>query len=235
MGSTLCHNETDRLGSFEAWGTGFLYRYNAPSNNLSVLLPRQNTHLIDVDLKEFSVDALSYTQYLEKATQINALMFSNSATIDLTETFDPRRLRPITRNAAVFAGYALNLEQRHFHHFSLRFRETCALEEIYIDSLYKQEPDVEYFKGYVKTRQGNAVSAGGPSIADVLLHLSEKILRDLIVMEPEESRRSNSNDLLGASFKLSTTSRILDENFLPCHKLSSVRDSALQIKNIASA
>ncbi|HBR68564.1 MAG TPA: hypothetical protein DEA55_04220 [Rhodospirillaceae bacterium] len=235
MGFTFSHCETDSLGSFDARGTGFLYSYSARNNNLGIHLPRDNAHLIDIDLKEFSVDALSYTQYLEKATQINALMFSNSATIDLTETFDPRRLRPITRNAAVFAGYALNLEQRRFHHFSLRFRESCALEEIYIDSLYRQEPDVEYFKGYVKTRQGNAVSAGGQSVADVLLGLSEKILRDLIVMEPEESRRNSSNDLLGASFKLSTTSRILDKNYLPCHKLSSVRDSALQIKNIASA
>ncbi len=231
MSFTLLHHETGPLGSFDAWGTGFSYKYDACTNKLSIIRTKEDARLLSVDLDGFSGDALAYTTHLEKTTQIKALMFSGCTTIDLTETFDTQKLTAIVRSAAIFAGYALNLEQHHFHRFSRGFRESCSLEEVYIDNLHKQGPDTELFKGFVKTKRGNAVSADGASLADVLTHLSEKIVQDLIALEFGGNHRRTAHNLLGASFKLSTTSRILDKSFIPIHKLGGIRESAEEIKN----
>ncbi|GJL84551.1 MAG: hypothetical protein DHS20C02_03260 [Micavibrio sp.] len=231
MSFTLLHQETDPQGSFTAWGTGFYYQYDACTNKLSVIQTEGDAHLMNVALDGFSSDALAYAAHLEKTTQIKALMFSDCTTIDLTKTFDTQKITAIVRSAAIFAGYALDLERHHFRRFSRGFRQSCSLGEVYINSLYQEDPNTEFFKGFVKTKQGNAVCADGSSLTNILADLSDKIVQDLIAMEFGENHRRTAHKLLGASFKLSTTSRILDKNFIPCHKLAIIRDSAEDIKS----
>ncbi len=220
MSFALKHRQIDRQGSFEAWGAGFRYEYDAPRKILDVVTTRDNKPLLFMDLRNgLCDDALLYTQYLEKATQINALVFSGSTTLDLTSTFDHQKLAAIVRSSSVLTHYALDLQLRRFHHFSRKFRRSCSLEEVYIDSLYQEDPETEFFKAFVKTRHGNTVSTGGPSMPGVLSRLSEKVIRDLIAVEFGDNHNHTAHNLLGVSSKLSTTSLILDKDFIPNDKL----------------
>ena len=207
-------------GSFIAWGTGFRFEYEAPSRLLSIT-PLDRKRAIarlrfDKDLAE---DPLAYVESLDKTNQIQALMYSNNATLNLAETLDRDRISGLIKSTARISRFAFDLHTKNFERFAWFFCKDFDLESFKIKKFVSKRKETAFYIGKLQTRYHNSVRVRACTLPRLVAALSDKTLTDLITMEFGHSYNNSAHTLLNASSKLSTISRILDENFIPENKV----------------
>jgi hypothetical protein len=199
-----------------AWGIGFQYAYDPAVGILDIIDAKKAKPLIYVDFdRKLSRDTLAYVQFFEKATQINALIFSNNNTLDLSETFDDKRLVAILEDSAKLARYALDLKRRKFKKFCEDFCQEYELHTMEIKRIGGRVPGTAFYTAMIRTKNLNEISVRSPSVSRIMTMLSDKTMQDLLTVEFGHHLGTSAHTLLTASSKLSALGRILDSEFNP--------------------
>ena len=227
MGFTLKHREQDSRGSFVAWGIGFEYKYCAESSILNIINAIKRKPLINISFDELMAEnALAYTGALEKATQINALTFSNGQHVDLSETLKERHLKIMLETSAMQARYSLDLEAERFERFERRFCRDYTLSRLRFNKCVNSIEETSFYRAELETSNYNSINCSGAHLYGVINKLSAKAMRDLMAREYGYREQSAAQNLLSASSNLGIISQILNKNFNPIYKIrqkSSIR------------
>lgn len=212
--------ETDAQGSFRVWGTGFLFDYEAKGTLLKISPLDEDRAIAQLKFdRHLAKDPLAYVRSFDKTNQIKALMYSNNSTINLAETMDPERVTSLVSMTARISRCAFDLDTKNFERFSSVFCKDFDLKNLKIKRFNTREGQSELFLARIQTRYNNSVCVRACTMAGLTAALSDRTLRDLITMEFGHSYNNSAHGLLNASSKLSTISRVLDENFIPERKL----------------
>lgn len=223
MGFALKHRELDSRGSFIAWGVGLEYEYDVNSSVLNIVHSRKNKPLIYIDCdSRLSEDPLGFTSALEKATQINALVFSNKTSVDLSDILKERHLKIMLETAALQASYSFDLEKEDYNLFEERFCKNYCLRKIRVHKCIDNEKDTAYFRGELQTRTQNSIQTCGAKLYSVIKGLSNKTVNDLLSQEYGHPSQQDAQNLLAVSSNLSLISKVLDKNFHPMHKIKQI-------------
>jgi hypothetical protein len=207
-----------------AWGVGFQYEYHPDAGILDIKDAKKEKPLIYVDFdRSLSKETLAYVNFFEKATQINALMFSNNMTIDLSETFDDARLVAILEDSAKMARYALDIKRRKFKEFSRNFCDEYDLHSLEIKKIAGFNPQAAFYSAQLMTRHLNMTSVRGPSLSKIMAKLSESTVQDLVTAEFGHYLGGAAHNLLNVSSKFSAIGRILDSEFCPARIVSQMQ------------
>ena len=207
-------------GSFIAWGTGFRFKYEAPSRLLSITPLDRKRAIAKLRFDDkLAKEPLAYVESLDKTNQIQALMYSNNTTIDLSDTLDRDRIGGLIKSTAHISRFAFDLNTKNFERFAAFFCKDFELESFKIKKFISKRQETEFYIGKLQTRYNNFVRVRACTLTGLTAALSDKTLTDLITMEFGHSYNNSAHTLLNASSKLSTISRILDENFIPERKL----------------
>lgn len=215
MGIIYRVQETCRNGSFKLWGIGFIYNYNAYTEVMDILHSRGKTVLHSVQLDS---SRIKYPQvlakYIEKSSQIKALVLSNNTTINLVSTLESERLPLILESVAEMALLSYDISQNRLAAFT---RDLCLLQGIesaFVKKMSCQRSNTQYYKARVCTENGHETMARAPSLAGVLRALSEHIIQDILPHE-FSTRNKTTENLLTLSSKLALISRIIDQKYKP--------------------
>lgn len=229
------YEETCSQGSFIVWGTGFRFEYEAENKLLSVspLDEKRAITRLKID-RHLARDPLGYVESLDKTNRIKALMYSNNTTVNLAEVLDSSRITSLVKTTARISRCAFDLSTKNYRRFAAMFCEDFDLKSIKIKKFYSRETDGELYLGRIQTRYNNSVCARACSLVGLTAALSDRTLRDLITMEFGHSYNNSAHALLNASAKLSTISRILDENFIPERKLDRYKTLSNSLDSIHS-
>lgn len=214
--------ETGCGGSFEATGLGLKYFYNAPQSVLDILPRRHIEPIFFIGLNGyFPCDPRMVVRFVEKSTQISALIYSDHYTLDITETIDQSRLPALLKNAIETAGMANDLYTGNFPRFALHFMRRFDLGLIEVLPLNHKNAEKKLFRSRIVTARGSQVSVIGSHIPNLLLELSEKIVKDVITQEYCDNMKRSAHTLLNVTSMLGTLARILDNSFVPKDKVES--------------
>ena len=225
MTFTLKHKELDSRGSFVAWGIGFEYEYDATSNILNINNARKKTPLINIEFDDaLSKNALLYTAALEKATQINALSFSNNIYIDLSEILKERHLKTMLKTASVQARYSFDLKTEKFSRFEKSFCKDYFLSKLHFNKCINNAEQSVFYHVELETQNYNTVRCSSAHLYSVIHKLSNKTVRDLMISEYGSHSQTAARNLLAASSNLSIISKILNKNLNPMHRIKQISD-----------
>lgn len=225
------HKGTDTSGSFEAWGLGLFYHYDAQAHILDIIHARRNKPLIYIDFdRSLAKDPLSYVAFIEKSSQIRALMLSNNRMADISETLDEDRLCGILTSVASMARYCFDLQNMRYDRFSKYFIEETELKGFTIEHTSNQEHDSDFFKATLETQKSNTAIGRGPTLFRAISSLSDNIIQDLLTTECGYNIQGRAHALLRISSTLSAFSCILNDYFIPVHKVTG-RDKSQQAKS----
>jgi hypothetical protein len=213
------HTEAGNEGSFVAWGHGFRYNYEGPSNTLSIAhLERQKVFTKLRFDQSLLRNPLGYVEALDKTNQIKALMYSNNMTTNLADTMEIERIAPIIENTAKISRYAFDLQIVEYDHFAQLFCGDFELKALKIKKFIPTTSDNSFYIARMQTRYNNSIAVRRCTLPGLIAALSEHTLRDLITMEFGHRYQNSAQNLLNASARLATLSRVLDEHFIPeCH------------------
>ena len=214
------YEKTCSQGSFTVWGTGFRYNYEAHNNIIDVAPLDENKAVAHLKCDHhIARNPLAYVKALNKTNQIKALMFSNNETIDLSQTMELERIGSLIKATANITRFAFDLDTHNFARFSSLFTKDFNLKRLKVKQFKSQEKGHDLFLGRIQTIHGNSVCARACTLVGLTARLSDRTLKDLMTMEFGHNFNNSAHTLLDASSKLGTISRILDENFIPQHKL----------------
>ncbi len=206
-----CHN-----GSFEAWGVGFHYKYNAPANSLSVFKPENAWGMLDISLpRKIEENPVLFVQHLEKVSQIKSLILSNNETIRLCETIVPDKLSAIAKSVSRLALTSFDARPEKLARFARAMQRQYQLGSVDIQHKEASDPKNTFFRTMITTKAGHKTEASAPSLHGLLRDMSEKIVRDLMTHEFGASFQGSADRLLVLSSRLSIIARILDESYQP--------------------
>ena len=226
------YEKTCSQGSFIAWGTGFRFEYEAPDKLLGITPLDRKSAIAKLRFDQRLAESpLAYVESLNKTNQIKALMYSNNATANLAETLDRKRIGSLIKSTARISRFAFDLRTKNFDRFSWVFCKDFDLESLAIKQVMSKRKHKAFFMARLQTRYNNCVCVRGRTLSALVARLSDKTLSDLITMEFGHSYNNSAHRLLNASSKLSTISRILDENFIPEHKLGRYKGLKSPITN----
>ncbi|MCB1531475.1 MAG: hypothetical protein KDJ35_01265 [Alphaproteobacteria bacterium] len=224
MGFTLKHRETDSRGSFNAWGVGFDYEYDAKSESLYIIRARDKKPLLYINCEErLTLNPLQYTTALEKATQINAMVFSGNTNVDLSEILQGRQLRTMIKTAALQASYCFDLQQEDFDLFEQRFCETYLLRKLRLNKCVNADRSSAFFRGELQTKTQNSIESSGAKLYSVINSLSTKAMYDLLYNTYGQPSQEEAQNLIDISSNLALIGKILDKNFHPMHKIAHIQ------------
>ncbi len=163
--------ETDGGIGFEAKGCGLGYRYDGRTLTLDVLHLCMRRPLLLLDLGPvFPRNPLLYAEFLEKAAQINALLYSSNQTLNLCETIHVEKLVPVIWQLAKTAELAHDVELKNYKAFSESvgtIHEVQTFRLDYEESRYGRDNP---YRLTLKTHSGTEIRASG---AIALLHNGE--------------------------------------------------------------
>lgn len=214
------HTKADKDGSFVAWGNGFRYNYEAGQNILSIAhLERQKVFTQLKFDRHLSRDPLAYVSTLDKTNEIKALMYSNNTTVNLADTMELDRMKAIIDITARISRYAYDLNGRDYDRFGGLFCADFSLKNLKIKQYNTRTAENLFLVARIQTMNNNSVCVRGCTAATLMAALSDRTLRDLITMEFGHRFDNSAQNLLNVSSKLSTLSRVLDENFIPSKRL----------------
>lgn len=220
MKTVLRHRETTQ-GSFEAWGTGFRYNYNNKKRALTVFHRNSERLLAQFKLDRLlSKHPLAYVELLEKACQINALMVSNNATVNLADTMELRYISPIIHSVGDLSRHAFDLQSLSLKRFGEMFSEEFDLKSVKIKLFEPKDDTPAFFIARMQTHHENGFCVRSCSLPGLMAAMSDRTVRDLITMEFGHRFEGSAHNLLNASSKLSSLSLILDDDFVPKQKIS---------------
>jgi hypothetical protein len=216
MTFTLRCQKTCLDGSFEAWGVGFHYKYDAPSNSLSVFKPENAWGMLDISLpRKIEENPMLFVQHLEKVSQIKSLILSNNETVRLCETIVPDKLSAIAKSVSRLALSSFDARPEKLARFAKAMQRQYLLQSVEMNYINARDVKNAFFTASITTKKGNRTDASAASISLLLRELSEKIVRDLMTREFGSAHQGSADRLLVLSSRLSIISRILDENYTP--------------------
>ncbi len=222
--------------SFEYWGIGFNYTYNDAKKALSVFHKDTERFLSRFELDKIqSTHARDYTKMLEKASQINALIMSNNATINLADTMQVQHLSPIVHSIGGLTHHALHLKNMMLNSFCRAFEKEFNLKSVKIKWLKPKHGENAFFIAKIQTHNGNGFSTRACTLAGLTSAMSDRTLRDLMTMEFGHAYNGSAHNLLNVSSKLTSLSYILDDSFVPSNKLKGDSDQKNGIINSTSS
>ena len=226
------YEETCTQGSFTVWGTGFRFDYEADNNFLNITSLDKKRALAHLKFdKHLAKDPLAYVESLDKTNQIKALMYSNNATINLAETMDYERIASLLKITARISRCAFDLRTKNFDRFSKIFCKDFDLSSMKIKKFTSSHKENEFYLARIQTQYNNSVCVRACTLTGLTAALSDRTLRDLMTMEFGHSHNNSAHSLLNVSAKLSTISHILDQNFIPEHKMIRYETLQNQIDN----
>lgn len=212
--------EINSDGSFLAWGVGFHYEYDANQHILEITTARDGKPLTYTGFDtESCANPFRFVLLLEKATQIQALMLSNNATIDLSENFEDERLVAIFISCMNLAQFAYDLSQYDFKRFEKCFCADTPIKLLNIEKIESSESVDQFFSAKLSTDTSQELSKRAKSLHHLMIGLSDSIISDLITAEYGFKFKNTADTLLSVSSKLSLISLILNEAFIPVRKL----------------
>ncbi len=215
------HKGTNASGSFEAWGLGLFYHYDADAHILDIIHARRNKPLIYIDFdRSLSKAPIMYVELIEKSSQIRALMLSNNHTADISETLDENRLCGILPSIASMGRYCFDLQKKRYDRFAKYFVEENDLKRFSIEFINSQESGSQFFKTELETHKSNIATGRGTTLFQALTSLSDSIIHDLLTKECGYNMQGQAHALLRIASTLSAYSCTLNESFIPVHKIT---------------
>ncbi len=215
MSITLEHRETDRKGSFIARGTSFYYQYCASKNRLNICHAETKSVLRSVTLEKRTLcNPLQFVHSFDKSSKIKALIFSNHKTVRLCNTLEGEKLLALLPNIERLTRYTCKLKNEQFRDFCKGFAQDFALQSIYI---HKTEGNngLDFYNAGVTSIHNHSVEARATSLHGILRETATKVMHDLVMMEYGYSHHGSAHNLLTVSSKLSTLSRIVNNDYIP--------------------
>lgn len=213
--------ETDAYGSFNAWGIGLSFEYNSNSQQLNIIHARRYKPILDIALDaQAAQNPQEFVRFLEKATQIHALMLSNNTTVDVTEILGMRKLRSYIENTLATAAMAILLNNGNYEDFEEIFCDRYDLHSLKININESWSADNRLFSATLETAKGNKVTGQAFYLYNALFSLSKTIVADLIVMEMNNNFNTAAHTLLTASSKLTTLSFMLNPGYVPRRRIN---------------
>lgn len=161
---------------------------------------------------------LELIQYFDKAAQIKALMLSNSSTINLSQTMEPRRLQGIANTLFDHALFAVDLDAGKFRRFTATLAHIYDLKHFSVKHFTCTKSATAYYRACLRTHNENELVGRSLTLPGILMTVSEKIISDLIALE-FSTRNNSAQNLLSLSAKLATVGRILNDGFYPSMKI----------------
>ena len=220
MGFTLEHRETNRKESFIARSTTFFYQYCASKNQLGICDPDTKSVLRVITLDKRTVcGPLQFVHNFDKSSKIKALIFSNNKTVRLAQTLDHERLMAILPNIERLTRYACKLKNEQFREFSKAFCQDFALQALHIRKT-EGGNGCDFYHAGVTSIHNHSIEARATSLHGILRETATKVMHDLVMMEYGFSHHGSAHNLLTVSSKLSTLSRILNEDYIPEFQLA---------------
>lgn len=230
--------ETDAYGSFNAWGIGLSYEYDSHTQKLSIIHARRYKPILDIDMSlQAAEKPMDFIKFLDKATQIHALMLSNNRTIDVTEILGIRKLSSYIENTLVTATMALLLSLQEYANFEEIFCDRYNFRALKISCTKSWSPDNRLFNVELETFKGNKIAGQAFYLYSALFSLSKTTVSDLMIMEMNNNLHANEqmHALLTASSKLSTLSLILNEGFEPRRRITRTPEKEIQNNRLRKA
>lgn len=220
VGNTMVeHLETDQYGSFIAWGACFFYDYSAPDYELKIHVKEGEKPLVTLAVgKRLHKKIRQLVHYFDKAGQIKALMLSNSETINIAHTMEPRRLRGISNTLFDHALFALDLDAGKPKRFTATQAQIFDLKLFTMRHFTCPRSSTAYYRACLRTHSDNELVGRSLNLHGILMTVSEKIISELIALE-FNARNTSAQNLLSLSSRLSSISRILNEEFYPSMKI----------------
>ncbi len=225
MSFTLEYRETNRKGSFVARSSNFLYNYCASNNQLGIhnLDPSDALRTITLG-KRALCNPLQFTQTFDKTAKIKALTFSSNQTIRLPKTMAADRVAAFLPNIEHLTRYACMLESGNVRDFCNSFAQDHVLKAINIQKI-ALGTDFPYYRAELCTLHNHEVAVRAESLHKLLQELSAHVMQDLAMVEFGHSHHGSAQNLLTVSAKLSTLSRILNDDFIPEFQLAHRNDT----------
>lgn len=219
------YEETCAQGSFKVWGAGFRYEYEAPNKLLNIAPLDEKRAIAHLKFDHhLSRNPLAFVEALNKTNQIHALMFSNNQTVNLADTLDVKRVASLIPTTARVSRFAFDLTNKNYSRFSSAFCKDFDLKSLILKKFRSDNSDTDLFLARMQTQSNNCINVRACTLSGLMSILSESTLSDLITMEFGHMSGRSAHKLLNAASKLSTIARILDENFIPEHKIGLYRD-----------
>lgn len=223
-------------GSFTTLGTGFKYEYHSGPQKLNVLHVGTGRTLIDIDLANGPhVNPESFIRTLDKSYQIRALTLSNNTSIDLSQTFEERRLMPVLTETAQLARLSFDLMHENFEQFDRYFCQDTPFKNMKINRLRRFDAGLASYSAQLETKHNNKLTVESQSLHGIMSKMSQKIIQELITKEFVLRFDASANMLLSASSKISILSMILNDKFMPERKLKNFALSSDSISQAKSA
>lgn len=214
------HSGINSRGSFVAWGTGLEYEYDAQARVLGITDPARKKPLLHMDFDSMlSSDPLSYVRALDKTTKINALVFSNNSTVNLSAILEEPHLRTMIETSAALARCSYDLAHEQFERFEEYFCQNYLLSRLQLEKLTDRDQETRFYRAELETRNRNRVLCRSSNLYAVINKLSKKTARDLTTMEYGYRSQRSAQNLLVVSSNLSVISKILNKNFIPEHRI----------------
>ena len=211
------YRETSQ-GAFIATGIGFDYHYHTHNRVLDIIRREKSKTLAHLSFDEsLAKDPLSYVAFLEKATQLKALMFSNNQTVDLASIISSTQMPAMLKSASMTSRYAFDLKKMRLKRFCDVFSVEHGLKSIKIKKFITQNNT--FFIARIQTHHDNGVVVRGCTLAGLTAALSDKTIRDLITMEFGHRYEGSAHNLLRVSTRLAALSCLLDDAYLPSDKI----------------
>ena len=199
-------------GSFNAWGTGLLYKYQSEFSSLDIFDPTQSRAYARLKFNSYKLKRPRlYLEHFDRANQIKALIFSNNHTNNLADTMDRRRMGAILHSTAKSSRLALSLKQADYDYFADYFKEETGLKSAKIKKFISNDRLSEFYVGRILTQNNNCTSVRACTLSGLLEAMSESTMRDLVTTE--YGCKQSAKRLLGASHKMSFLASILDDEF----------------------
>lgn len=212
--------ETDGGIGFEAKGCGLGYRYDGRTLTLDVLHLCMRRPLLLLDLGPvFPRNPLLYAEFLEKAAQINALLYSSNQTLNLSETIHIEKLAPVVAQLSKTAELAHDVEMKNFARFAASLSAIHELHACRLEQQDRVNASEARYRLILKTPSGTEIRATGPTARASISKIAELMLRDVIALEFSAQSGQNAQNLIALSTRLSTIARLLDMNFDPYDKI----------------
>ena len=214
------YRDTCAQGSFSVWGTGFRFEYEAAEKVLNIIPSGESKAVAYYKLdNELAKSPYDFVRHLDKTNQIKALMYSNNRTTNLADTIDMQRIASLLKTTTLISGFVQSLHSADYERFSEDFSDKFELKAVNIRSYISNEEQREIFYGELLSLYGNIITARSKSLSGLLQMLSERVLTDLIMVECGHNLNNTGHNLLNASSKLATISRVLDKNFIPKRRI----------------
>jgi len=182
---------SDASGSFTAWGIGIVYEYDGDSKRLNIIHARRYRPLVDIDMQVSTPEFVrNFVDTFERAIQIQALMLSNHATIDLTEIFSEKRLRSYFSNTLHVCALALYLRSGEYASFQKNFCNKHGFATFDIRKTQYRASDTPFYKFRLTTQKQNRIETQGFYMHNCFSALAGMVISDLIFVETQHNFQS---------------------------------------------